>query len=79
MLQVIALSTGNRGAALTSNVLATPRKMRIYDLVAQDTVADPRFQKLMEELDLDLSWSALSKASKYQVMIALAYSASKIS
>lgn len=32
-LQVIALSTGNRGAALTSNVLATTRKMRIYDLV----------------------------------------------
>lgn len=67
-LQVIALSTGNRGAALTSNVLPTTRKMRIYDLVAQDVVADPRFQKLMEELGLDLTWEDLSKASKYQVI-----------
>lgn len=70
-LQVIALSTGNRGAALTSNVLPTTRKMRIYDLVAQDVVADPRFRVLMEELGLDLTWEDLSKASKYQVMIAL--------
>lgn len=63
-LQVIALSTGNRGAALTSNVLPTTRKMRIYDLVAQDVVADPRFQKLMEDLGLSLTWEDLSKASK---------------
>jgi len=69
-LQVIALSTGNRGAALTSNVMPTTRKNRIYDLVAQDAVADPRFQKMMEELGMDLTWEDLSKASKYQVMIA---------
>lgn len=67
-LQVIALSTGNRGAALTSNVLPTTRKMRIYDLVAQDVVADPRFQALMEDLGLNLTWEDLSKASKYQVI-----------
>jgi SPP1 gp7 family putative phage head morphogenesis protein len=69
-LQVIALSTGNRGAALTSNVMPTTRKNRIYDLVAQDVVADPRFQALMEELGMDLTWEDLQKASKYQVMIA---------
>jgi SPP1 gp7 family putative phage head morphogenesis protein len=70
-LQVIALSTGNRGAALTSNVLQTRSKQRIYDLVAQDVVADPRFQELMDELGLNLTWEDLSKAAKYQVMIAL--------
>jgi len=69
-LQVIALSTGNRGAALTSNVMPTTRKNRIYDLVAQDAVADPRFQKLMDDLGMDLTWEDLAKASKYQVMIA---------
>lgn len=69
-LQVIALSTGNRGAALTSNVLQTTRKMRIYDLVAQDVVADPRFQQLMRDLGLNLTWEDLSKASKYQVNLA---------
>jgi hypothetical protein len=69
-LQVISLSTGNRLAALTSNVLPTTRKMRIYDLVAQDVVADPRFQQLMDDLGLKLTWEDLSKASKYQVMIA---------
>lgn len=66
---MIALATGNRGAAVTSNVLPSTRKNRIYDLVGQDTVADPRFQKLMEELNLDLSWKDLGQASKYQVMI----------
>lgn len=70
-LQVIALSTGNRGAALTSNVVPTRQKQRIYDLVGQDTVADPRFQALMRELNIDLTWEDLGKASKYQVMIAL--------
>ena len=64
MLQVIALSTGNKQAALTSNVLPTTRKMRIYDLSAQATVADPRFQQLMQELDLNLTWEDLGKAAK---------------
>jgi SPP1 gp7 family putative phage head morphogenesis protein len=70
-LQVIALSTGNRGAALTSNVLPTTQKQRIYDLTAQDTVADPRFQAMMQELGINLTWEDLSKAAKYQNMIAL--------
>lgn len=70
-LQVIALSTGNRGAAITSNVTPSRRKQRIYDLTAQDTVADPRFQAMQEELGISLTWEDLSKAAKYQNMIAL--------
>lgn len=62
---MIALATGNRGAAFTSNVLPSTRKNRIYDLVGQDTVADPRFQELMQELNLDLTWEDLGKASKF--------------
>jgi SPP1 gp7 family putative phage head morphogenesis protein len=68
-LQVIALSTGNRNSAIVSNILPTMSKQRIYDLVAQDTYADERFQKLMDELGINLTWEDLSKASKYQVMI----------
>lgn len=68
-LQVISLSTGNRLAALSSNVLPTSQKNRIYDLVAMDVVADPRFQTMMDELGLRLTWEDLSKAAKYQVMI----------
>jgi len=75
-LQMIALATGDRGAAITSNVLQSVKKNRIYDLVAQDTVADPRFQELMDELGLDLTWEDINKAAKYQVMISL-YGAGK--
>jgi SPP1 gp7 family putative phage head morphogenesis protein len=75
-LQMIALATGDRGAAITSNVIQSVKKNRIYDLVAQDTVADPRFQALMDDLGLDLTWEDLSKAAKYQVMIAF-YGAGK--
>jgi SPP1 gp7 family putative phage head morphogenesis protein len=75
-LQMIALSTGNRAAAYTSNLFPTPRKQRIYDLVAQDTVVDPRFQQLMQDTGLSLSWEDLQKAAKYQVLVAL-YGAGK--
>jgi SPP1 gp7 family putative phage head morphogenesis protein len=75
-LQMIALATGDRGAAITSNVLQSTKKNRIYDLVAQDTVADPRFQALMDDLGLNLTWEDLGKAAKYQVMIAF-YGAGK--
>jgi SPP1 gp7 family putative phage head morphogenesis protein len=75
-LQMIALATGDRGAAVTSNVIQSVKKNRIYDLVAQDTVSDPRFQALMEELNLDLTWEDINKAAKYQVMISL-YGAGK--
>jgi SPP1 gp7 family putative phage head morphogenesis protein len=63
-LQMIALATGDRGAAITSNVLQSTKKNRIYDLVAQDTVSDPRFRELMDELGLDLTWEDINKASK---------------
>jgi SPP1 gp7 family putative phage head morphogenesis protein len=75
-LQMIALATGDRGAAITSNVLQSVKKNRIYDLVAQDTVSDPRFRELMDELGLDLTWEDINKAAKYQVMISL-YGAGK--
>jgi SPP1 gp7 family putative phage head morphogenesis protein len=75
-LQMIALATGDRGAAITSNVLQSIKKNRIYDLVAQDTVSDPRFQDLMQELNLNLTWEDINKAAKYQVMISL-YGAGK--
>lgn len=75
-LQMIALATGDRGAAITSNVLPSTKKNRIYDLVAQDTVADPRFQELMDEIGLNLTWEDINKAAKYQVMISL-YGAGK--
>lgn len=68
-LQVIALSTGNRGAALTSNVVPTRQKQRVYDLTAQDTVADPRFQAMLRELNIELTWEDLSRAAKYQNML----------
>ena len=34
-------------------------------------MADPRFQELMNELNLDLTWEDLGKASKYQVEVPL--------
>jgi hypothetical protein len=66
-LQMIALATGNRRAALSSNVLPTSRKMRIYDTVAQRTASDPRFRTMLEQSGIDLSWEDLQKAAKYQV------------
>ena len=65
-LQVIALSTGDYKAALNSNVLPTAAKGRIYDLVAQDTYADPRFQEILKNAGLELTWEDMSKAAKYQ-------------
>jgi hypothetical protein len=67
-LQMVALATGDRGAAITSNVLPSTQKNRIYDLVAMDTVADPRFQKIINELGVPITFSDLGKASKYQVI-----------
>jgi hypothetical protein len=38
-----------------------------------DTVADPRFQALIDELGVPITFSDLNKASKYQVMIKLCH------
>jgi SPP1 gp7 family putative phage head morphogenesis protein len=68
-LQMISLATGDRQAALLSNVLPTTRKQRIYDIVAQEVASDPRFLKIMEETGLDLNWEDLQKAAKYHVLV----------
>ena len=67
--QIIALSTKNRALAIESNVLATPQKNRLYDIMAQDAISDPRF-KALGRLPSDLTWEDLSKAAKAQNMVA---------
>ena len=67
--QIIALSTKNRELAELSNVTATPQKNRLYDLMAQDAISDPRFKNL-GRLPSDLTWEDLSKAAKAQNMVA---------
>ena len=67
--QIIALSTKNRALAEASNVIATPQKNRLYDIMAQDAIADPRI-KALGRLPSDLSWEDLSKAAKAQNMVA---------
>lgn len=64
--QLIALSTRDRALAEASNVVATNRKNRLYDLVAERTQSDPRFQKL----GLDLEFGDLAKGAKGQSMVA---------
>jgi len=64
--QLIALSTRDRALAEASNVVATSRKNRLYDLVAERTASDPRFQKL----GLDLEFGDLAKGAKGQSMVA---------
>ena len=67
--QVIALSTRDRALANASNVLATDRKNRLYDLVAERTMSDPDFQKI-NPLGNDLSFGDMAKAAKGQSMVA---------
>ena len=66
--QIIALSTKNKALAFESNVIATPKKNRLYDIMAQDAVSDPRF-KALGRLPSDLTWEDLSKAAKAQNMV----------
>jgi len=67
--QIIALSTRNKDLGYESNVVATPKKNRLYDTMAMDTVSDPRFQRINELVD-DITWEDLSKAAKAQNMVA---------
>jgi SPP1 gp7 family putative phage head morphogenesis protein len=67
--QLIALSTRNKQLALASNVVATDRKNRLYDLVAEATMSDPAFRKL-SPLGNDLDFEDLAKAAKGQSMVA---------
>jgi SPP1 gp7 family putative phage head morphogenesis protein len=67
--QIIALSTKNKSLGYESNVVATPKKNRLYDTMAMDTVSDPRFQRINELVD-DITWEDLSKAAKAQNMVA---------
>ena len=66
--QIIALSTKNKDLGFESNVVATPKKNRLYDTMAMDTVADPRFQRINDLVD-DITWEDLSKAAKAQNMV----------
>ena len=67
--QIIALSTGDRSLAESSNVLATTQKNRLYDLVAIDTVNDPEFLAIPALRNANLTWEDLAKAAKYQNMV----------
>jgi len=67
--QLIALSTRDRALANASNILATDRKNRLYDLVAERTMSDPDFQKI-NPLGNDLTFSDMAKAAKGQSMVA---------
>jgi len=67
--QIIALSTGDRPIAEASNVLATTRKNRLYDLVAQDTITDPEFLQIAALRNANLTWEDLAKAAKAQNMV----------
>jgi len=67
--QTIALTTRNKALALESNVIATTQKNRLYDIVAQDTISDPRF-KALGRLPSDLTWEDLGKGAKYAQMTA---------
>jgi len=64
--QIISLSTGDRSIAEASNVVATTKKNRLYDLVAQDTVNDPEFLKIPALRNAGLTWSDLAKGAKAQ-------------
>jgi len=67
--QIIGLSTGDRAVSQASNVLATPQKNRLYDLVAMDTVNDVEFTKIAALRDAGLTWEDLAKAAKSQNMV----------
>jgi len=67
--QLIALSTRDRALAEASNVLATGRKNRLYDLVAERTMSDPRFRAI-NPIGNDIDFGDLAKGAKGQSMVA---------
>ena len=62
--QIIGLSTGDRSISINSNVLATDKKNRLYDLVAMDTAGDPEFHAIKALADANIQWTDLAKAAK---------------
>ena len=68
-LQMISMATRTRELARVGNLFPLPRKRRIYDLVAQDTVNDPRWLQISEQLGVDLTWEEVAKVAKYQVLL----------
>ena len=67
--QIIGLSTGDRDISMVSNVLATPQKNRLYDIIAMDTINDPEFNKIAALRNANLTWEDLAKAAKSQNMV----------
>ena len=68
--QIIGLSTGDRDISVNSNVLATSKKNRLYDLVAMDTAADPRLREIPAFRHVEITWEDLQKAAKSANMVA---------
>ena len=68
--QIIGLSTGDRDISINSNVLATSKKNRLYDLVAMDTAADPRLREIPAFRHVEITWEDLQKAAKSANMVA---------
>ena len=68
-LQMISMATRTRELARVGNLFPLPRKRRIYDLVAQDTVNDSRWLQISEQLGVDLTWEEVAKVAKYQVLL----------
>jgi len=64
--QIIGLSTRDRMVSEASNVVPTTQKNRLYDLVAIDTINDPRFNKIKALRDANLTWEDLAKGAKAQ-------------
>ena len=69
--QIIGLSTGDRSISINSNVLATDKKNRLYDLVAMDTASDPEFHAIQSLSGANIQWTDLAKAAKAQNMVSL--------
>jgi len=67
--QIIGLSTGDRSISINSNVLATDKKNRLYDLVAMDTASDPEFHAIQSLSGANIQWTDLAKAAKAQNMV----------
>lgn len=67
--QIIGLSTRDRSISFASNVVPTPQKNRLYDLVAMDTIDDPEFRRIPALRDANLTWEDLAKAAKAANMV----------
>ncbi|QGH74736.1 minor head protein-like protein [Bacteriophage DSS3_PM1] len=67
--QIIGLSTRDRDISFASNVVPTPQKNRLYDLVAMDTIDDPEFRKIPALRDAGLTWEDLAKGAKAANMV----------